>query len=341
MLKGPLAPRLLLFASCAVLAACGVLPACGAGASAPRTHQAAAIASWHEYVHSPRVLDVAGPDHAGSVIVAAAGRLFVLAAGSRALSAYAPAYHSPGGEEPYIAVAGRANRCFGTGTVYALRLRPPKGVVRISRTGSTRLLARLHLPGLIDGVAFDPVGRFGHRLLVTVNDGSHTAVVAIGCHGSVQVRTRHAPRLEGGIAVAPASFGRFAGDLIVPDETGGRLFAVNPAGKVAVLARSGLPHGQDVGVESESFVPAGAHSGALVADRLTPGNRHPGDGALLRIGPSALRAVGVRAGDLLVATEGGALTDDVRCGPRGCRVREVASGPVAAHLEGHIAFGGG
>jgi hypothetical protein len=46
----------------------------------------------------------------------------------------------------------------------------------------------------------------------------------------------------------------------------------------------------------------------------------------------------VRAGDLVVATEGGALTDAVRCGRAGCSVREVAFGPAIAHAEGHIAF---
>jgi hypothetical protein len=95
-----------------------------------------------------------------------------------------------------------------------------------------------------------------------------------------------------------------------------------------------LPHGGDIGVESEGFVPA-AGATALLADRLTPGNRHPGDDVLLRLGAGQIRA---RAGDLLVATEGGALTDLVRCGANRCQVREVAAGPAEAHAEGHIVF---
>jgi hypothetical protein len=75
-----------------------------------------------------------------------------------------------------------------------------------------------------------------------------------------------------------------------------------------------------------------------VADRLTPRNRHTGDNLLLTIGAAGLRAAGVRPGDLLVAGEGGAFTDAVGCGPNGCRVRYVASGPAEAHLEGHIGF---
>ena len=59
---------------------------------------------------------------------------------------------------------------------------------------------------------------------------------------------------------------------------------------------------------------------------------------MLRIRAAALRAAGVRAGDLLVGTEGGALTDDVRCSMAGCTVREVADGPKIAHGEGHLAF---
>jgi hypothetical protein len=59
---------------------------------------------------------------------------------------------------------------------------------------------------------------------------------------------------------------------------------------------------------------------------------------VLRLGAVALGATGVRTGDLLVATEGGARTDSIRCGATGCRVRHVADGPVAAHAEGHIAF---
>jgi hypothetical protein len=52
-----------------------------------------------------------------------------------------------------------------------------------------------------------------------------------------------------------------------------------------------------------------------------------------------LRA-GVRPGDLLVASEGGAQTVAVRCRAR-CSVKHVADGPSVAHAEGHIAFAQG
>jgi hypothetical protein len=108
------------------------------------------------------------------------------------------------------------------------------------------------------------------------------------------------------------------------------------------VADSGLARGGDVGVESAGFVPPGfgAASSALVADRRTPGNPHPGDDAVLRIGGPSLLAAGVRPGDLLVATEGGAQTDAITCAGMSCRVRHVADGPGVAHLEGHIVFTG-
>jgi hypothetical protein len=260
--------------------------------------------------------------------------LFLLTAADR-IQPYAPGYRSPGGEEPYIALS--PGGCFGARTVYAIRLTRARGVVAIDPAGHVRPLAAINAAGLIDGITFDSTGSFGHRLLVTVNAGARTTVDAIDCRGRVTTITRAAPRLEGGIAVAPPTFGAFAGSLIAPSETTGQIWAISPGGRTALVAKSGLPHGGDIGVESEGFVPRGSRD-ALLADRFTPGNRHPGDDVVLRIRASALSGAGVRAGDLLVATEGGALTDDVRCGSRRCAVRLVASGPPEAHAEGHIAF---
>jgi hypothetical protein len=208
----------------------------------------------------------------------------------------------------------------------------------VSTRGAVRRLATLSAPGLIDGIAFDQTGGFRHGLLVTINAGSKTTVDQIGCGGVVTTITRTAPRVEGGIAVAPATFGRFAGDLIASSETTGKIFAITSGGRSLLVADSGLPHGGDVGVESEAFIPPDATKDALVADRLTPGNPHPGDDVVLRIRRSALSAAGAHAGDLLVATEGGSLTDAISCSAVACRVRFVADGPTVAHDEGHIAF---
>jgi hypothetical protein len=85
----------------------------------------------------------------------------------------------------------------------------------------------------------------------------------------------------------------------------------------------------------------GAASSALVADRSTPGNPHPGEDSVLRIDGSSLIAAGVGSGELIVATEGGAQTDAISCASVACRVRHVADGPPVAHLEGRIVFTGG
>jgi hypothetical protein len=111
---------------------------------------------------------------------------------------------------------------------------------------------------------------------------------------------------------------------------------VDPSGQITLLAQPGLPAGGDIGVESAGFVPPGA-TAAYLADRFSARNKHPGDNAILRLSAADLSRAGIRAGDLLVATEGGARTIDVRCAAT-CTVRYLAAGPAIAHPEGHIVF---
>jgi hypothetical protein len=316
-----------------------VISACGSAASgrvtAPR---ASSIAQWTRFVHVRSPLDLTGPRRDGALVLAADGRLSLLTLGGGVVPfASGPGgYRSPGGEEPYIALSPGGS--YGSGTVYALRLTVGRGVVAIGVSGSIRRFATLKVSGLIDGITFDRTGGFAHRMLVTINAGPRTTVEAIDPRGVVSTITSSAPAVEGGIAVAPATFGPFAGDLIASSEGSGQIFAITPQGKTELLANSGLPHGGDVGVESEGFVPRDPHADAFVADRLTPGNRHPGDDVVLRIGANALRTAGVHPGDLLVSTEGGTLTDDISPSTTGYRIRLVARGPAIAHGEGHIAF---
>ncbi len=315
--------------------------AVGCGGATARTAtvaRPAAPAHWTPLVHVSRPLDLAGPRRDGSLVLAAAGKLWLLRAG--AVTPFASAYQSPGGEEPYIALPAVGHRgcSFGSNTVYALRLANGHGVVAISPSGGVRTFATLSAHGLIDGIAFDETGRFGYRLLVTVEHGATSTVVAIDCHGRVSTISGHAPKVEGGIRVAPSTFGRFAGDLVASDENSGRIYAIAPNGRSALVAVSGLPHGGDTGVESEAYLPAHGRFQALLADRGTPGNAHPGDDVVLRVSSAALFAAGARPGDLLVATEGGAKTVAVHCTATRCTVRHVADGPRIAHPEGHIAI---
>ncbi|MBV8735534.1 MAG: hypothetical protein JO321_13935 [Solirubrobacterales bacterium] len=318
----------------ATAAAALALAACGSTTTkAVTAHKSPKPARWTTFVHVTGPLDLAGPRHDGSLVLEAAGRLWLLGVTGQ-IRRFAPAYTSPGGTEPYITQA--SGGCFGNQTVYALRLRAGRGMVAITPRAVGRLI-RIRARGLLDGIAFDQTGEFGHRLLVTITAAGKTTVEAIDCHGGVTTVARNAPRVEGGIAVAPGTFGRFAGDLIASSEQLGKVFAITPHGKSLVVADSGLPRGQDIGVESEAFVPSGKRD-ALVADRVSLGNPHPGDNVVLRIQAAALNAAGVRPGDLLVAGEGGALTDAISCSPPGCKVKYVAGGPSRAHVEGHIAF---
>ena len=323
----------------AIVVAGIVAVGCGGAAARPATvARPPALAHWTPYVHVTSPIDVVGPRADGTMVVAANGRLRLLTPSGK-LRSFAKAYNIGAGPEAYIALAraGRRGCSFGADTVYAISFASPRGVIAISRTGRLRPFATLATPGLIDGIAFDDTGHFGYRLLVATTNGPLTTVDAIDCHGKARLVTRKAHRVEGGIAVAPPSFGRYAGDLIESDELGGGIYAVTPNGGNRLVAYSHLPHGGDTGVESEAFLPGGRYE-ALLADRLTPGNPHPGDNVLLRVSSAALLAAGARPGDLLVATEGGAATDAVRCGNSGCRVRLVADGPAIAHAEGHIAI---
>lgn len=333
-----------------VAASLSWLVGCGGSQRAAAGHAAAhhtatrtrGPATWRARLHVAGVLDLTAERPDGTFIVAAAGHLNLLSPGGR-LRRFAPSYSYPAGLEAYVALSTGervpgAGCGFPSGELYALRLNHGVGVTAVTPGGPVRRFVSLPPSGLENGIAFDSVGRFGHRLLVTATKARRTTLFAIDCRGRVRILTRHAPRVEGGLAVAPPSFGRFAGDLIAPDEVSGVLYALTPKGSWSLLARSDLPHGQDVGVESEGFVPA--HYGqALVSDRRTPGNPHPGDDLLLGLPRAALSAEGVRTGDLLVAGEGGGASADVRC-QTSCQVRKVATGPAIAHIEGHIVFSG-
>jgi hypothetical protein len=321
-----------------------VLTACAPAAHPP--HGPVLPGRWIQFRHVAGVVDLAGPRSDGSFIVAAAGRLYELTrAGVLRPFARGPGgYATAVGPEPYIAMAGRgrvagAGCSFPSGMVFALQPGRHPGIIAITPDGRASRFTTLPATLTPDGITFDTTGRFGHRLVVTARNNAATTVLAIDCAGGVRTITSRAPAMEGGIAVAPRSFGRYGGDLIAPSETSGRVFAIRPDGTVATVAVSGLPHGGDIGVESAGFVPPrfGPGDAAYLADRYSKGNRHPGTNSILRLpGPQLLKA-GARPGDLLVATEAGAHTIVVRCADT-CTVRYIAAGPAITHAEGHVVF---
>jgi hypothetical protein len=331
------------FRNLALGAAAVTLVACGGSAGSAGPKVAPPAAAWAVFRHLAGVVDLAGPRGDGSFVVAAAGRLLMMDRDGTLgpLARGAGGYQTTMGTEPYLVLTSsypsEPSHCsFGDATIFALEPVTRPGVIMISPRGQARRFASLPPGGFLSGIAFDGTGRFGHRLLVTDRLGDRTTVFGLGCDGRLSTVAAGAPVVEGGIVVAPAGFGRFGGDLIAADETSGRVYAMNPAGQVIMLVRSGLPAGGDIGVESAGFVPPGAVA-AYLADRFSVRNKHPGDNAILRLSAADLARAGISAGDLLVAAEGGARTIDVRCAAA-CTVRYVAAGPAIAHAEGHIVF---
>jgi hypothetical protein len=310
-------------------------------AASPTPAGSPAPVHWSVFLPVPAVVDLTGPRADGRLTVAAAGHLWLLRPGGRPEPF--SAYVTDPAPEPYVTMTAEeqvdgAGCAFHRDTVYALEPTGKLGVIGIDAAGQvTRLV---DLPATPYGIAFDTVGRFGHRLLVTVGVRGGTNLFAIDCAGHLITIAMNAPAVEGGIQVAPMSFGAFGGDLIAPDEKTGDIWAFGPDGKTRLVATSPLPHGPDIGVESIGFVPAGFGPGwsAYVADRRSPGNPHPGSDAVLRLSGTDLSTMDVRAGDLVVVSEASALSSVVSCTGTGCAVRYLADGPTVAHIEGHVVF---
>jgi hypothetical protein len=301
---------------------------------------------WRPLATIPGVFDIGGPRTDGALVVAGAGRLYLLNPDGRTVpfAAGPGGYADDAGTEAYMAVSPglhdrRAGCDFLPNDVFVLRLHQPVGITRVTQAGLASPFATLSGVQSLNGIAFDTTGSFGNRLLASAPSGGKMVIFAIDCSGGVQVITRSAPALEGGLAIAPRDFGSYGGALIAPDELSGTIYAIAPDGSVSVVAQSGLPAGQDIGVEGVGFVPKGfSHGGhAYFSDRGTPGSAHPGADHVLRLSAADLVAAGVQDGDLLAATEGGATMVAVHCDAL-CAVRPVVGTPSTAHGEGHIVF---
>lgn len=302
---------------------------------------AATVAQWEQWQHVPGVFDVAGPRSDGRLVVAAHETLSLMTSAGVQTS-YAPRYTAPDGSESYIAMTPGASLpgrgcSFPRDDLYALDLRTATpGVQQVSPSGNVNELASVPGVASLGGIAFDTVGEFGHRLLVIGGAGTgRTSVFAIDCNGVVATIGTVPTALEGGIAVAPRSFGAYGGQLIAPNELDGNLYAVSAAGVLSTVVASGVAAGPDTGVESVGFVPPAGMEEAYMADRVTVGNAHPGTDSVLRLSAAKLTQAGVRPGDAVVGTEGGAIVVDVRCVAR-CSATVAAKGPTIAHGEGKL-----
>lgn len=302
--------------------------------------------TWEHWQTIPGIFDVAGPRQDGSLVVAGRAQLFLVdAAGDVSPFARGPqGYADDAGAEPYLAVSSgqavTASGCsFAPDEVFVLRVHAPLGITRVDAQGHASPFATVTGVDSLNGITFDTTGSFGHRLLVSGPSKGKTAIAAIDCNGAVAFITQTAPTLEGGLAVAPAGFAPYGGDLMAPDELMGKVYAISPDGTVAVAAASGLPFGQDIGIEGLAFVPPGFSLGgaAYYSDRGNSGSPHPGGDSLLRLTSPYLAGAGVHDGDLVAATEGGATMVDVRC-KLTCQVFTVVGVASTSHGEGHVVF---
>ena len=299
---------------------------------------------WRPVKIFPGIVDVVGPRADGRLVVAATAGLWLHRRGGRSTPfARGPGGYMPAGGEPYVALApdrrlSRAGCSFRRDDLYALVPTATPRIARIDRSGQALRFADLPAGAFPSGIGFDTVGRFGYRLLVTALFGQSLTVYALDCRGRSTVVLEGGPRVEGGIAVAPRSFGRFAGHLIAADEHEGRLFAIDGRGRtIRMLPGFRFPYGGDVGIESVGFVPPGfdRRGVAYLADLLAPSAPSMGTNSLLTVPGRELARAGVRPGDLLVASESRAITFRVRCA-RGCTVHRIGRSEVDTHAEGHL-----
>jgi hypothetical protein len=301
--------------------------------------------SWQEWQHLAGVVDVGGVRSDGRLVVMANGRLFLVDPGSGTSAPFAQGADGYAGSpdaEPYFIVTptlalAEPGCSYAQDDVYILDLTSPPGIARVDASGHASRFATVNNLDTLNGIALDTVGDFGNKLLITGTANNQQRVLAVDCQGALATIADAAPSMEGGLAVAPRSFGAFGGQLIGPDENSDQVWAIAADGTATLVLKAGLPSGGDTGVESLGFVPANA-SAAYLADRATANNPFPGTDSILRLDAATLQSSGVSEGDLLVATEGGGTAVAIRCTTT-CSTFNVASGPrdgKTGHIEGHI-----
>jgi hypothetical protein len=288
-------------------------------------------------------MDMVGPRSDGRFVVATYRDVRLLGPGRR-LRTLAAGLATSHEVEPHVALT-RPQRVPGAGCAWRrddVYMTGPAGhrqVFRIGAGGGARRFAPLPPDEVPSGIGYDDVGRFGHRLLVLAIRDNGSVLHGVDCRGRVSTIARHVEYAEGGLVVAPRSFGAHAGEAIAVNEYTDHVIAIRPDGTSGVLAVPPLPRGRDLGPESVGFVPAGLGAGdrVLVADRHFPDQPPHGNQAVMAIDAGRLRRSGVRAGDLLVATEARLRLAVVRCRPV-CSSWIVARPNSVGHGESPIVF---
>jgi hypothetical protein len=157
---------------------------------------------------------------------------------------------------------------------------PDNRVFRISADGKTvTQFASLPTTDTSDGMlAFDTVGKFGHRLVAATGrsgDASVTggSVFTIDPSGNVQhVGDYPGPGGADGLAIAPAGFGSLAGAALLtvdPGPSAGTVVSVDAKGNTRTIAH--LPDGPNpiVAIAARTTSALGAKPGFYVADTNT------------------------------------------------------------------------
>lgn len=220
---------------------------------------------------------------------------------------------------------------------------PNHAIYEFTASGRRALFATLPVPSspADDGaLAFDTVGRFGHRLLAATGrsgtgQGHGGTLYAIGAAGAVtRVAAYPGPGGADQVAIAPASFGPAGGDALLtvdPGATNGSLVAVAPDGTTRTLAT--FPDGPNpiVVLRTVRAHRGGPPPGLYVADDETPYVYYAPASPLARY-----------RGDVLVGTEARALFWVVAPHAGGYRTIAVGTNfrPAARHsLEAMIEVG--
>jgi hypothetical protein len=307
----------------------------------------AADLTWEQWLPVPGAADVDGPRSDGTFVVAGSAALYLLhpSGGLEPFARGPGGYHEDPHTEAYIAVSSGGHvdtaECdFAPDETFILRMHAPLGVNRVNAAGDeSGPFTNITGVSSLTGITFDRQGAFDHRLLVMGLSAGKTTVFAVDCNGGVQVIKRSLPLLEGQMAVAPPGFGAFAGQLIIPDESG-RVLALAATGALTVLIKKPLPGNINPTLGGVGFVPDGfmeRGGAAYHVDRLEPKSSFRGRDMLVRVLSDQLKNAGVQDGDLLAVAEDGGAMLSVRCTAT-CTAIVIIAGDKTAHVEGHVAF---